>query len=275
MSRTVLIGYYSTPEAHAALKQHLGVADDEALYRRLGVDYRRVAPKYVGPSEKAGDLYNYDVEEDFWGIKRWPVKNEFGGTYMQIYHYPLAHVKEARELDDLPWPDLGWWDASGVEAQIDKLNSDGNRKWFFCFGGGGFETPWYLRGMEQFLVDLVENPEFVEAICQPVTDFFIARTMKLLNAAPGNLDMVYTGGDIGTQRGMMLSPKLWRERIKPWTGRLIRHYKKLGYKTMYHSDGSFLEVIEDRFRRRLAHMVGLFACRASTDRYEKHARPQN
>lgn len=241
----VPIGYYATPEANAALKQHLGLRDDEALLQRLGVDYRRVGPRYVGPAHKSGDFFSAAVEEDIWGVKRRPVHNEFGGMYMEISHYPLAHVREVRELDDHQWPELEWFDCSGIEAQIDKLNSDGNRKWFMTFGGGGFESPWYMRGMEQFLMDLVVNPEIAEAICQRVTDFFLARTRKLLDAAKGKIDMVLTGGDIGTQRGMLLSPKLWRERVKPWSGRLIQTYKKLGCKTIYHSDGAFVEVIED------------------------------
>lgn len=240
----VPIGYYATPEAHAALKEFLGATDDEALLQRLGVDYRRVGPRYIGPPEKSGDFFNFEVDEDFWGVKRRAVKNAFGGTYMEIYHHPLAHVTQAGELDEIEWPRIEWFDFSGLETQIDELNATG-RKWFITFGGGGFETPWYLRGLEQFMVDLVENPELVEGICRRVTDFFIERTVKVLEAANGKIDMVFTGGDIGTQRGMMLSPQLWRDRIKPWTGRLIQTYKRLGYSTLYHSDGSFLEVIED------------------------------
>ena len=119
---------------------------------------------------------------------------------------------------------------------------------YFC--GGAFETPWYMRGMEQFLVDLRQNPDVAEAICRHVADYYRERALRVLDAAGGRrgqtcIDVIGTGGDIGGQLGMMLSPKLWRERIKPFTGGLIRTFKDLGLKTFYHSCGSLVPVIPD------------------------------
>ena len=67
----------------------------------------------------------------------------------------------------------------------------------------------------------------------------------MLEVAGDRIDLIGTGGDIGTQRGMMLNPALWRRHIKPYTGRLIRTFKSLGYATFYHSCGSIVPVIPD------------------------------
>ena len=48
------IDYAATPEAHAALKKHLRIEDDESLLRRLGVDIRHVAGRFVGPKDMTG-----------------------------------------------------------------------------------------------------------------------------------------------------------------------------------------------------------------------------
>ena len=48
--------YWTTAESHEALKRHLGIDDDEMLLRRLGVDLRKVEPRYVGPEHKGGGL---------------------------------------------------------------------------------------------------------------------------------------------------------------------------------------------------------------------------
>ena len=47
------LDYTATPEFHQIFKDYLGVADDEALFQRIGRDLRRVAEKYVGPPDRA------------------------------------------------------------------------------------------------------------------------------------------------------------------------------------------------------------------------------
>jgi uroporphyrinogen decarboxylase len=113
------------------------------------------------------------------------------------------------------------------------------------FAGGAFETPWYIRGLERFLIDLYENPEMVDAICSHVECYYRERALRVLEAAPGRIDVIGSGGDIGTQRGMMVNPDVWRERIKPYTARLIATFKQMGLTTFYHSCGSLAPVVDD------------------------------
>jgi uroporphyrinogen decarboxylase len=113
------------------------------------------------------------------------------------------------------------------------------------FGGGAFETPWYMRGMARFLMDLVEYPEIAEAICRHVADFYRRRTLRAIEESNGQIDIILSGGDIGTQKGMMLDPDLWRQHIKPYSETLIRPFKEMGLTTLYHSCGSIVPVIED------------------------------
>ena len=39
-------------EVWPTLRQHLGVADNEGVMQRLGIDIRTVAPRYVGPQRE-------------------------------------------------------------------------------------------------------------------------------------------------------------------------------------------------------------------------------
>lgn len=94
-------------------------------------------------------------------------------------------------------------------------------------------------------MDLYERPEIVDAICTHVRDYYLGRAERVIEAGRGGIDMIGTGGDIGTQRGMMISPAIWRERIKPYSGGLIRTFKDMGLMTFYHSCGSLIPVIDD------------------------------
>jgi uroporphyrinogen decarboxylase len=231
-----------TPEAMAALRAHLGVATDGEVLDRLDVDMRRVGLPFIGPAERsAAPLGSEGV--DFWGCRNRKVETAFN-TYYEWDGHPLADCRTVADIEAYDWPSLDWWDYSAMPRLIDEQHAAGRRAIMF-FAGGAFETPWYLRGLEQFLIDLRQQPEIAEAIARHVEEYYRQRALRVLEVAGNKIDMIGSGGDIGTQRGMMLNPALWRRHIKPYTGRLIGTFKALGFKTFYHSCGSIVPVIPD------------------------------
>jgi uroporphyrinogen decarboxylase len=237
------IDYVATPEAHANLKRHLGIDDDEKLLQRLGVDIRHIGPRYVGPKELKGECGIGSGGKDFMGITWKPIVNKFG-TYYEIDVSPLARMTTVREIEEYSWPKVDWFDFSHLKGEIARINKD-HRYAIIYFVGGAFESPWYMRGLERFLTDLVECPDIAEAISSRITRFYKERAMRAIEASGGQIDIVISGGDIGTQRGMMLSPNLWRQHIKPYSTQLIRTFKDMGLITYYHSCGSLFPVIGD------------------------------
>ncbi len=237
------IDYIATPETHAMLKKHFGIDNDELLLTKLGVDIRRVSPRFIGPKDMTGAAGITAQGKDFLGIVWKPVNNQFG-TYNEIAFHPLGQVTTIKEIENYPWPKIDWFDFSHFREEIARLNKE-QRYAIMYFAGGAFETPWYMRGLERFLMDLVECPDIAEAICHHVVEFYRERTMRAIESSNGQIDIIGSGGDIGTQRGMMLSPELWREHIKPYSEQLIRMFKDMGLITYYHSCGSITPVIED------------------------------
>ena len=211
--------------------------------RRLGCDIRYVSGRFAGPSDMMGAPGAEAQGKDYWGVVWTAMANEFG-TYNEITHYPLAHASTVKEIEEYSWPSIDWFDYSHLSEEIDRINRD-ERYCTLFFVGGCFESPWYMRGMSRFLMDLVECPDIAEAICARVTGFYKQRALRAIEESKGKLDMVYSGGDIGTQRGMMLSPDLWRRHIKPYSTQLIKTFKDMGIMTMYHSCGSIVPVIDD------------------------------
>jgi uroporphyrinogen decarboxylase len=237
------IDYTATPEAHARLKAHLSIEDDEALRRRLGCDIRMVAARYVGPADRSAAPGGGGAGKDFLGVVWKPAKNEFA-TYNEIAFSPLHGVTTVKQIDDYAWPSVDWFDYSHLADEIDRINRD-ERYCINLFVGGSFETPWYMRGLSRYLMDLVECPDIAEAISRHATEFYKQRALRAVEESKGKIDMAYSGGDIGTQRGMMLAPELWRRHIKPYSTQLIRTFKDMGLITMYHSCGGLVPVIED------------------------------
>lgn len=237
------VDYVATPEAHALVKQYLKVDDDEQLLRRLGCDFRRVEARYIGPPDLNSAPGVLASGKDFWGIIREPIRNQFG-TYNEFVYQPLAEAKTLADIEQHVWPSVDWFDYSHLSERIDRINDQ--ERFCILFGAGNaFETAWYLRGMSQFLMDLVEAPEITHAICRKVTDFYKQRAMKAVEQSNGKIDMILSGSDIGTQRGMMISPDMWREHIKGITSELITPFKQMGIMTMYHSCGGIAPVIDE------------------------------
>ncbi|NJD03758.1 MAG: hypothetical protein FIA99_14440 [Ruminiclostridium sp.] len=231
-----------TAEVWDALKLHFGVETVNDVLDAMDIDMRWVDLPFIGPEERSvGTLCGEGT--DFWGNKMAKAVNKYN-TYYEIVYHPLANAETVEDIENHNWPSLDWWDYSAIPKQIEEINKKDERAIMF-FAGGAFETPWYMRGFENFLVDLCENPEIVEAICSHVEKYYRERALKVIDVARGKIDIIGSGGDIGGQNGMIISPDIWRQRIKPFTGKLISTFKEMGLKTFYHSCGSLVPVIND------------------------------
>lgn len=231
-----------TAEVWEALKSHFGVDTITDVLDKLDVDMRWVSMPFIGPKERSA-VTLFEEGTDFWGNVMKAVKNEYN-TYYEFARHPLANAKSADEVYSYDWPSLDWWDYEKINDQIRDNKKTGDRAILF-FAGGAFETPWYMRGMEQFFADFYENPEIVTAICENVREYYYQRALRVLDASDGQIDIIGSGGDIGGQEGLMLSPGLWREYIKPHTAGLITPFREMGLGTFYHSCGAVSQVIDD------------------------------
>ena len=235
-----------TSEALEMMRVHLGLATSDDMLNdvldELEIDLRWISVPFIGPKERSTPTL-FGEGTDFWGIGFKKVETPTN-AYFEFCHHPLAKAETVADVDGYDWPGLDWWDYAAVPEIIERANRKGRRAIMFM-AGGAFETPWYICGMEKFLVDLHVQPEIPEAICRRVEEYYRQRALRVIDAAGGKIDIIGSGGDIGTQRGMMLSPDVWRRRIKPFTGRLIYTFKRMGLKTFYHSCGSLVPVIDD------------------------------
>ncbi len=235
-----------TSEALETMRVHLGLATSDDVLNdvldELEIDLRWIHVPFIGPEERSTPTL-FGEGTDFWGIGFKKVQTPTN-AYFEFCHHPLAKADTVAEIEAYDWPSLDWWDYCAVPEIIERANRNGRRAIMF-FAGGAFETPWYIRGLEQFLIDLHTQPEIPEAICRRVEEYYRQRALRVIDAGGGKIDIIGSGGDIGEERQMLLNPDVWRKRIKPFTSRLISTFKQMGLKTFYHSDGSIVPVIDD------------------------------
>ncbi len=109
--------------------------------------------------------------------------------------------------------------------------------------GDLWERATFMRGMEDLLMDVAENPAFVAALLDNLTEHILA-TMRILFAT-GQFEGIAVSDDYGTQRGMLISPQSWRELIKPCLARIYSLATSHGRTVFHHSCGHIVPIIGD------------------------------
>ena len=107
-----------------------------------------------------------------------------------------------------------------------------------------FELCWYLRGMEDFMMDFYADPEFNDALMDKITDIRVEMARRW---AEVGVDILMLGDDVSTQEDMMMAPDLWRKTLKPRMAKIIKTAKdiKPDLLVFYHGDGNLERIIPD------------------------------
>jgi len=242
----VAIDFYARHEVVEKLRQRLNLKPEERLEEPLGVDLRGVGPVFL--RETAPLCYadpTVRVTEDgiycdIWGVGFKPNQTTCG-FYMDLALSPLRHVESIKELDRHPWPSNDLWDYSTIADQA-RANAE---HWVWGHSRGIFEISWFLRGFQEFMMDLACDPDLACAIMDHVQAYLMERTQRILDAGRGLVDMIEYNDDVGGQEGLLIAPDTWRRFLKPRMAAFIRMCKGYGVAVRYHSCGGIRPIIPD------------------------------
>lgn len=244
--------------AYEELKRHLGIRSETRLFDRA-FQYARIDEEVmayfqadirplVGPlSARCAPVDGpNDTFTDWLGIT-W--QHPEGGYYYDMISHPLQGAQTPKELEEYPWPNPEMLlDLSGLTERARQLRREGQYAIMGKAQGVGsiFETAWYLRGLPEFMMDLVDNPELAHALLRRLTDLMKAATGQFLREVGGYIDLFRVGDDLGMQSGPIISPTMFREMVKPY---LQEYYSLIHSLTdarlFIHCCGSVYTIIED------------------------------
>lgn len=107
-----------------------------------------------------------------------------------------------------------------------------------------WETSWYIRGMENLMMDMMTDEEMAAAILGRVAAMSTQRALLYANAG---CDILFLGDDIGMQRSIMMSRELYNQWIQPRLKKLIAQVKAVrpDIIVFYHSCGFIEPLIDD------------------------------
>jgi uroporphyrinogen decarboxylase len=109
-----------------------------------------------------------------------------------------------------------------------------------------FERAFAMQGMEVFLANMVENPDFACALLEKIAAYCKQLMGRFLEELGDNVDIIKIGDDLGTQESLLISPKMYRQMIKPVHADFISFIKsRTKAKVLFHSDGDVVPLIDD------------------------------
>jgi uroporphyrinogen decarboxylase len=147
----------------------------------------------------------------------------------QVWDFPLPDV-----LEDYRW--------EGMDKRVKEIQEKGMAAVYAAIQI--FEPAWYLRGMENLLMDMIDDEDMAKACLDRMTQVKSEMSRKI---AETGVDMIIYGDDVGTQKEMKMSPSLWRKWLKPTMAKAIKAAKDVSPDVIcyYHSDGVIYDIIPD------------------------------
>lgn len=245
-------------ETYEQFKSHLGINDlptkmmshkwqtvyvDEQILNRFSIDCR-----HVRPPMKAEPEFSETAEAKITFVDEWGVKRIIDAGYASIIDYPLQ-TATLQDLEAYAWPNPAEiFDYTSIRNQALQLHSEGEYAIVGNMGSPGniFEQSWYMRGLTEFFMDLVDNKDFAHELMSKITGIRKQNAKYFLSEVGEYLDVFQLADDLAMQNGPYMSPQLYREMIKPYQVELFRFVKQLTpAKIYYHSCGSVTRLLDD------------------------------
>ncbi|MCU0250366.1 MAG: hypothetical protein MUE61_09170 [Vicinamibacterales bacterium] len=203
------------------------------LRARFPDDLMAAPQLYRAPLPVVGSRYEKGLYIDEWGCR---FDNIHGGV-IGIVHEPLI---------------AGWDDLQRFRTPEEVLTVDTDAVRAFCRDSGRFtlagtlvrpfERLCFIRTMEQAMVDLAEEPPELFGLLRRMHEHYV-REVEVW--AKTDVDAIMIMDDWGTQRGMMVSPRVFRRHFRPMYEEYVAIARRYGKFVFMHSDGNILEIIED------------------------------
>lgn len=226
--------------------QNAMIHDD--VLDRFKVDVRGVIPHEPPRIRREDEKYDYYTDE--WGVT-WR-KEKAGGKYFDIFEYGFP--KDAITIDDLqafPWPNLADPNRlTGLKKRAQQLKSETGCALILegIVGSEVFDGSFFLRGFENFYLDLAGNPSAAGYLMDKMVELQLQYWEMALQELGDEVLIVRLGDDLGEQTKTRISPRMYRKLVKPRHQKLISSIKKMAKGELYiflHSDGAIYKLIPD------------------------------
>jgi uroporphyrinogen decarboxylase len=168
-------------------------------------------------------------------------KGSAAAFHMTRMHHPLKGA-DLHEILNYPYPTVPDGELDNVAGKVTLLREKGLASFAFM-QMTVWEASWYLRSMEELMIDMMMEDEKATALLDLITNFAIS---KAVTYAKAGVDILSLGDDIGTQNTIMMDVRLWEIWLKPRLAKVIEAARQVKPDILifYHSCGHVTPFID-------------------------------
>ena len=169
-----------------------------------------------------------------------------GGAYCVLH--PLAEAETVRDVERFDWPEVDGPELVAPDAREKARQAREKGEYVTAVGVEPlFHRYHYMRGFEQWLVDIKASPDVHRAIADRIHHINTRLVMALLEEVGEYTDIVVTGDDLGHSTAPYMSPEDSRVHLKPYYADLIGRVKaRFPHLKLYlHSHGQIMDLVPD------------------------------
>jgi uroporphyrinogen decarboxylase len=188
---------------------------------------------YRTPLPVVGSRYEQGTYIDEWGCR---FENLHGGV-IGIVHEPL--IRDWSQLDAFRTPD------SVLTVDTDAVQAFCRQTDRFTLAGTlvrPFERLCFVRTMEQAMIDLAEQLDGLKELLRRIHEHYL-REVEVWAQTP--VDAIVIMDDWGAQRGLLVSPAVFRTFFLPMYADYAAMAHRHGKFVFMHSDGNIVDILDD------------------------------
>jgi len=227
--------------------QQLALPDDDVI-ERLGVDVRGLFPlnshNWNVHEEDAGEYWLY---HDEWGITHRRAKPD--GLYYSIVQVPLGGPElSAQDIENHAWPDVAdLRRIAGLRELAERYRRDGYAVVLKSPFAGIFEMAQRIVGMENCLMMMAADKKLAGVLFDKLLELRLAFWDLALPQLADVVDVVAEFDDYGTQSSQLISPRMFRQQLKPRLKILFDRLRQLApnARRFFHSCGNIRPLLSD------------------------------
>lgn len=202
--------------------------------------------------ERMNDILQVGLTPHGYKQKRWTEGNreyyddEWGNIWVRMVGMSQKGeifkpvLEDWEDLDNLQLPDYAHPSVAAPMQEIFSQPTD--RFKLALIGGWIFDNARYLRKMEVYFLDLAMYPEELKRMHSLIASVY---EEKIHTAGRAGADGIFIGEDMGTQTGLLFSPKMFRSYFKDMYTRLFGIAHDYGMKVFMHSCGQNWAIVPD------------------------------
>ncbi len=224
-----------------AFKERFGHEDYESYF---GMCHRTIEMDVQKNYSFGPDLFPREILPDSTVFDEYGIGHSKGSAaafHMTRMHHPLKGA-DLNEILDYPYPTVADDELFRTKKRVDRLRNDGLASLAFM-QMTVWEASWYLRSMEELMIDMMMEDERATALLDKITEFAVS---KAISYAEAGVDILSLGDDIGTQNSTMIDVSLWERWLKPRIAKVINAAREINPEILifYHSCGYITPFID-------------------------------